>query len=116
MDGAPAAHFAFMADVPLDAKKQKRVGLFTMLRAVFKEDGPYIPAGLVQELLGVSRQRVHQLIKDEKIKTVIVDGHHFVTEASLKAYLAESEERGHNLPRNHRQAMKMAMSWSKSSD
>lgn len=68
------------------------------------EHGPLVTAALAAETLGVSRQRVHQLVNEDRIATVRVAGHRMIPAASLNLFM--SEERGRSIqPKNQRKGL-----------
>jgi hypothetical protein len=56
--------------------------------------GPLLPASLIPEVLGLSRQRIHQLVQLGKLPAVQVNNRAFVPAAALEFYLGKSKDLG----------------------
>lgn len=84
--------FPFVAELPKrDAKKVKTLWEeFKDLSAIARERGAFVPTGVAAALLGVSKQRVSELIKLGRFEVVSIHGRNFVMEDSIVAF-AESE-------------------------
>lgn len=93
---ADVAEFPFTAELP----KRERTRLQTLwdnlaeIRAVVESKGMVIPASLAAKVLGVSRQRVFQLIEDGRLENVEMNGHNFVTEASVIQFAKAERKTG----------------------
>lgn len=91
---ADVAEFPFTSELP----KRQRTRLQSLwdqlseIRAVVESKGMLIPASMAAKVLGVSRQRVHDLIKEGRLENVEMNGHNFITEASVVDY-AKSERK-----------------------
>lgn len=75
----------FMANLPKREKKAV-MGAWEELHEfceMVKADGAVIPVGFAARVLNVSRQRVYELINQERLKVVSLGGHNFVTADSL---------------------------------
>lgn len=59
-----------------------------------KEKGPIVPTRFVATLLGVSRQRVHQLVKLGMLESVEISGYKWITERSIEVYGKSEREAG----------------------
>jgi hypothetical protein len=64
------------------------------LKVVSAEKGQLLPSPFVACLLGVSRQRVAQLLESGKLERVEVHGHPFVTENSLVEWAKAERAKG----------------------
>lgn len=117
VQGETAVELAFMNEVPKRATAFTRMlDSFQLLRDVIATKGLYIPAGFVKDILGVSKQRVHQLINDGRLETVQLNHMHYVTEKSLLEFItAEKKTRGPAiaLAQTKREAWNRAMSYGK---
>jgi hypothetical protein len=60
--------------------------------ATFLEHGPLMTPKLAAAAMALSRQRVHTLINEGRIATVMVDGERFIPAAAVELFM--SEERG----------------------
>lgn len=59
-----------------------------------KAKGGLIPKSAVHDILGVSAQRVHQLVEGNRIEKISYFGQTFVTGRSLREYMAEDKPTG----------------------
>jgi hypothetical protein len=62
-----------------------------------REAGPVLPIGIVADALGLTNQRVRDIIRDGRLRTVFMDGRHYVTEASLKDFARVERKSGRPL-------------------
>lgn len=94
MIDAATPDFPFVAELP----KRERSRLATVwerlaeLRQVSAQHGQLVPPRLAAKLLGVSSQRIDQLVQAGKLMRVDVDGHPLLTENSIIA-LAKTERK-----------------------
>ncbi|SRR6266436_7301178 len=58
----------------------------------FMEHGPLMTPKLAAAAMALSRQRIHTLINEGRIATVMVDGERFIPAAAVELFM--SEERG----------------------
>jgi hypothetical protein len=58
------------------------------------EHGPLLPQHFLPSILGVSKQRVAQLIRDGLLATVRLQDHNFVPMAALELYMSETHKGG----------------------
>jgi len=107
-----AEDFPFVQDLP--KRKQSLVErVWDRLKAfdaVVKEKGPVVTTRFAASLLGVSKQRIDQLMDAKKLERVDVDEHPFITQASI-IELARSERkngRPFKLPTTIREKWKVA--------
>ena len=118
MRAADAASFEFMQSVPKRSTAfTKMTDAFQMLRDVIGSGGAYIPKAMLTEVLGVSRQRVDQIIDAGYIKTFVLHGKDYVTETDLRAYIEAAPRHGHeiSLPKSKREALSRALALGKES-
>ena len=89
-----AAEFPFVESLPKREKSRllRVMERFQELSEITKEKGMLVPLVFGAKVLGISRQRVYELIDDKRLEVVDVDGHQFLTETSLTAY-AKSEHK-----------------------
>jgi hypothetical protein len=78
-------------NVELYAKKRPVLRQF--MDAVERE-GPLLPRSMVPYVLDVSRQRVQQLIDEDRIATVMVGEKEFVPVAALNTFMADQRKVG----------------------
>jgi hypothetical protein len=94
MHVAEAIDFPFVEGMP--KREKSRVAQLwdrlQELKAITDEKGAILPAGFASKLVGVSKQRVNDLMKAGRLERVEVDGHPFVTERSIVEY-AKSERK-----------------------
>jgi hypothetical protein len=94
MNAVATLDFPFVQDLP-KREKSKLANLwdhFTELRSVMAEHGALVPQSFAAELLGVSPQRINQLVTAGKLTVVPFHTGRFVTENSIVA-LAKSERK-----------------------
>lgn len=65
---------------------------YKQVREVVERKGMIVPAQLGAKILGVSRQRLDELIGEGRIERIDLDSHVYVTEDTLLAY-AQSERK-----------------------
>lgn len=80
----------------IEEKIRKRSFVREFIEAVL-EHGPLVPRELVAQGIGVSRQRVHQLLEKGRMVEIVIGGRHFVTAASLELFLTEERKVGVNI-------------------
>lgn len=96
MHEAAVTEFPFVEAMP-KREKSKLAKLwehFQELKAIAAEKGVIIPQNYAADLLGVSRQRVHQLVNDGRLEAVEVRGIRFVTEASVMEWAKAERDKG----------------------
>lgn len=80
--------------LPKPAGKVARFFEFTRrFQGLLEKHGPLYPATMVAKALGVSRQRIYELVEQGYLVQVKVDHHAFISEASVKEWIAQ-ERRG----------------------
>jgi len=93
---AALTEFPFVADLP--KRERSKVGklwdTFRELSRTLDAKGNVVPQGFAADLLGVSPQRVGQLLDAGKLEPVTVGGRRFVTEASILAHAATERKTG----------------------
>lgn len=94
MHEAIVNEFPFVGELP-KREKSKLASLwdeFKEMSRIAEKKGIPVPPGLAAELLGVSRQRIYELMGSGVLETVTVGGRTYVTENSLVAW-AEAEHK-----------------------
>lgn len=91
-----AREFPFVESLPKREKsKWRRIwDHFQELKRVSEVKGMLVPVRLGAELLGISRQRVDELVADGRIEVVEVDGRRFATEVSIVEYARSERKAG----------------------
>ncbi len=74
--------------------KAKPKSLLRQSMDAFTEHGALLPQSFLASILGISKQRVSQLIQAGKLATVELDGHTFVPMAALEIYLSQDRDEG----------------------
>jgi excisionase family DNA binding protein len=87
-----AEQMELLAGFPVE--KVRRPSLLRELAEVFDRHGPVVPQHMVAKLLGVSRQRVGQLVEAGRIAVVRLAGHQYVPYDALRYFLAEERKNG----------------------
>lgn len=109
---ASVNEFPFVAELPKREKSrlQQLWERFQEIKAIQDRKGTIVPPIVASELLGISRQRVHELMNEGRFERVEWRGQAFVTERDLLAY-AESERKGGRPcgPSNMREVVKVAV-------
>jgi len=90
------AEFPFVEQFPKrEQNKLERLWEgFENMKAVVEKHGLLVPPQLAADLLGVSRQRVHQLMEQGRMKRVEVLGQVFITEDDLHAFARSERKNG----------------------
>lgn len=90
------AEFPFVATLPKREKSrvQRAFDILEEMRAAVEAHGVLVPCVLAAKIGGVSRQRVHELSEEGKLKRVEFDGHVYVTEASVVEWLKSERKSG----------------------
>lgn len=75
--------------------------LFEAFMRIDSEKGGLIPQAMLPDMLGISKQRVSQLVADHRFEVHQIGRMKFVTGDSLAAYQADEKKhgRGHKAPR-----------------
>jgi hypothetical protein len=109
---ARAEDFPFMAELPKREKSKLAKGweLFRELQKTVEEKGFLVPANFASEILGVSKQRVHFLIKENRLETIVIQGHNYITEDSLVEFARSERKSGRplNIVSTPKEAMERA--------
>jgi len=82
---AEALEFPFTASMP-KREKSKLVRCWELLqrmKAISATEGDLVPLMMGAKLLGISRSRVDDLVRDGRLKRYDIDGHVFLTENSI---------------------------------
>jgi len=80
----------------IEEKLTRRSPVRTFLDAS-AEHGGLVPPSMLVRSLGVSKQRIHQLMDAGRLVTVTVDGKRYVTACSLELFLTEERRNGRHL-------------------
>jgi hypothetical protein len=111
-EAADIAEFPFASELPKREKTRLEAlwEHFAELRAITAEKGMLVPSGLAAKILGVSRQRVFDLIQSGRLEVVEVNGHNFVPESSVIAYARSERKAGRpvKLPETKREAWRVS--------
>lgn len=81
-------------DFPTIAQKAKRRGLFAQYLDATQEHGPIVTVPMIASALGISKQRVHFLIRQGRMASLQVCGRYYVPLASLELFLTEERRVG----------------------
>lgn len=96
---AQTMDFPFVAELP--KRERSKLGTlwdrFKELKAITEEKGMLLSPAFCSALLGVSRQRVYQLMEDGRMERVDVHGQTFITEESLIAWARAEHKNGRPL-------------------
>lgn len=91
-----ACEFPFVQGLPV--REKSRIGkawdVVSHMREAQARHGLLIPERLAAKLAGVSWQRIGQLANLDRLKRVYIDGHPFITEDSLVAWLKSERKSG----------------------
>jgi uncharacterized protein (UPF0261 family) len=93
---ADAMAFPFLADVPQKTSSRLARVLHSVqaIRAAVDRCGALVPREMLPTLLDVSHQRVAQLVNEGQLSQVEIQGHRFVTEDSLVAWVRAERKAG----------------------
>lgn len=82
---AQALEFPFTASMPKREKSKlaKCWDLLQRMKAISATEGDLVPLMMGAKLLGLSRSRVDDLVRDGRLKRYDIDGHVFLTENSI---------------------------------
>jgi hypothetical protein len=96
MSEAAAIDFPFVAGLPKRERSrfQKLQDEFAKVKAIVAEKGMIVPSRLASKLLGVSQPRIDQLMDAGILERVELDGHPYVTEASIVAFANTERKAG----------------------
>ena len=82
----------------LEQKVRKRSFLRQFLDAT-EIHGLLVPHSMIADALGVSRQRVHQLVDSGRLAEISIEGRHYVPIASFDLFLTEERKSGVHVER-----------------
>lgn len=110
---AEVLEFPFVEELP-KREKSKLVKIWDQFKALSdaqKEHGILLPAVFVASMLGVSRQRVHTLGQEGRLKVIRIGGQPFITEESTIEYARSERKSGRppNIPNNTREIFQRSM-------
>jgi len=99
MDDVLTSEFPFVQQLPKreKTKLQRFWESFQEMKDAQIEHGVLLPVKFCAALADVSHQRIHQLIAAGTIKTVVIQGHPFVTEASFVEWMKTDRKPGRHL-------------------
>jgi len=82
---AEALEFPFTAAMPKREKSKlaKCWELLQRMKAISATEGDLVPLMMGAKLLGISRSRVDDFVRDGRLKRYDIDGHVFLTENSI---------------------------------
>jgi hypothetical protein len=114
MTVAQLAEFPFVAELP-KREKSKVATLweaFQEASRVSEERGMFVPPIVAAKLLGVSSQRVGQIMDDGRLESVDVCGHRMILEDSLVEFCKTERKNGRpvNLPKNSAEILRRSFS------
>lgn len=94
IEAVNVTEFPFVSELPKREKSElarawDRLVAFERLQTYH---GPCVPASVAAALLGISRQRVYQLIEQGRFARLEIEGHCFIPTGDVRAY-AESERK-----------------------
>lgn len=91
-----AMDFPFVAELPKREKSRvaKLVDVLEEVGRIQEERGPIIPQTLCAEILGVSRQRISDLVAGGKLESVKIGEHRFVFVESFVARMKAEPNKG----------------------
>lgn len=96
MFDSAVCEFPFVEGLPV--REKSRIGkawdIVSHMREAQAQHGLLIPERLAAKLAGVSSQRIGQLALGERLNRVYIDGHPFITEDSLVAWLKSERKTG----------------------
>ncbi len=89
--------FPFLAETPRRSTVFSRaMDVIRSMQEAQSKHGTLIPAPVLTAILGVSKQRVHQIIAAGDLVSLDFHGRSYVTEASLKAYIQKAAKDEHH--------------------
>lgn len=96
MHEAEALEFPWVSSLPRSEKTKVGHALAAAREfiALQKKHGPLVPLALVAASMNVSRQRMHQLVTEGRIRTVFFHNFHYVSEAELQRFGDEERKNG----------------------
>lgn len=96
-----ASEFPFVQELP-KREKSRRMKLLDVLEQLeerTRQKGPVIPQTLAAEILGISRQRVGQLVEADRIESFLLNGTRFVFLKSFVEFCQEEKRTGGRPPK-----------------
>lgn len=93
---AAVNEFPFVSELPKREKSrlQQFWDRFKEIKALAEQKGIMVPPFVAAELLGISRQRVHELMQDGRLERVEWRGQVFITEHDLVEYASAERKAG----------------------
>jgi hypothetical protein len=119
---AEVMEFPAFAELPLGGKtKREKTQLakvwdaFQDIRKVVEEKGMLVPQTFASKVMGVSHQRIGELLNNGKLESVEFNGTRFVTEESLIAFCKTERKTGRppKLPTTYGEAAKRSIEYAK---
>ena len=93
------AQAEMFAEFPVTAEKTSRKGFLWRYLELTMEQGALVPLRYVDDALGVSKQRVHQLVAGGRLPLIQIGDRKFVPAAALELFLTEDRKTGVHLSR-----------------
>jgi len=88
--------FPFVSDLP--KREQKKVSSvwdeLEIIASLVKENGPPVPHSMCALALGVSKQRIYQLVESGRLKTMEYGGQKHVSRNSLYEFATQERKAG----------------------
>ena len=114
-EAAMMGEFGFVATLPKTEERPKSAWeKWAEIKRVIDAEEGLVPVRLAVEMLGVSRQRVYELIEEGKVKTFDVVGQQFISFKSLSAWAHSERKAGKPFkPVTKRQLWRMAQDTAK---
>jgi len=91
----------------VSGKAQEKTPIKLYLELTAKH-GPLVTPALAASTLGVSKQRIHQFMNEERLPAVTIDGHPMIPAAALNLFMSEKRGRGIQ-PKNERKSLLRTM-------
>lgn len=109
---AATIEFPFVAALPKAERTehQRLRDHLADIKNIIQIRGMIMPARFAASLLGVSRQRVQELVEDKTLEAVEFDGRRYITESSVVAFAQSERKAGRPLktPQTKAEVWKMS--------
>jgi len=116
---AEALEFPFTAAMPKREKSRlvKVWELLGRMKQISETEGDLVPLMMGAKLLGLSRSRVDDLVRDGRLKRYEIDGHVFLTENSIVecAKVERKHGRPFKIPATNSELWKASMEYARES-
>jgi hypothetical protein len=116
--------FPFAAALPVQSeddsalpRAERARRRLSLLKAMVASKGLYVPVALTAEILGVSVQRVHDIVRQGHLEKVQVHALTFITESSLVEYVHSERRNGRppSLPKTVTEMARLAAKFGRES-